>query len=179
MRLFMPPLMYKICNYLDINMKEYIILNRSIANKGHFIESSGIKKKILADLRDKGFKHTPQRLIIIDILANTKSHPSAQTIFRQAREKAPKISMSTVYYTLNLLKEHKLIRELEFYDMDNRYEANTDNHLNLICVECGKIQDYNDELPFSHRDIEEQTGFKALEMRLEYYGYCTDCMKNK
>jgi Fur family peroxide stress response transcriptional regulator len=87
--------------------------------------------------------------------------------------------MSTVYYTLNLLKTHKLIRELEFYDMDNRYEANIYNHLNLICVECGKIQDYSGGLPFSPRDVEEQTGFRALDMRLEYYGHCMECMKKK
>jgi Fur family peroxide stress response transcriptional regulator len=124
-------------------------------------------------------KQTPQRLIVIDILANTKSHPSAQTIFQQARQKAPKISMSTVYYTLNLLKTLRLIKELEFYDMDNRYEANIANHLNLICMECGKIQDYEDGLHFSSKGIEEQTGLKPLDMRLEYYGYCADCMEKK
>jgi Fe2+ or Zn2+ uptake regulation protein len=87
--------------------------------------------------------------------------------------------MSTVYYTLNLFKTQKLVKELEFYDMDNRYEANTANHLNLICVECGKIQDFREGLPVSSKKIEEQTGFRALDMRLEYYGYCSDCSRKK
>ncbi len=100
-------------------------------------------------------------------------------ILQQARAKVPKISMSTVYYTLNMLKTQKLIRELQFYDMDNRYEANTSDHLNLICVECGKIQDFADGLPFSIKEVEEKTGFRALEMRLEYHGYCSDCMSKK
>jgi len=131
------------------------------------------------ELRDKGLKLTPQRLLIIDILAGQKTHPSAQTLLRQAREKAPKISMSTVYYTLNLLKTLKLIKELDFYDMDNRYEANTDDHLNLICVACGNIQDFMEGVPASSGKIEERTGFRAHEMRLEYYGYCKDCLRNR
>jgi len=98
---------------------------------------------------------------------------------QQAREKAPKISVSTVYYTLNLLKRHKLIKELDFYDMENRYEANTADHLNLVCVACGKIQDYMESLPVSSRKIEEQTGFLVHELRLEYYGYCQDCSRKK
>ena len=84
--------------------------------------------------------------------------------------------MSTVYYTLNLLKKHKLIKELNFYDMENRYEANTASHLNLICVECGRIQDFMETVSVSPKRIEEQTGFRAHEMRLEYYGCCRDCM---
>jgi Fe2+ or Zn2+ uptake regulation protein len=79
--------------------------------------------------------------------------------------------MSMVYYTL--LKTQKLVKKLEFYDMDNRYEANTANHLNLICVKCGKIQDFKERLPVSPQ-IEEQTGFLVLDMRLEYYGYCSE-----
>jgi Fur family transcriptional regulator, peroxide stress response regulator len=130
-------------------------------------------------LRDKGFKLTPQRLLVIEILADGTSHPSAQTLVRQAREKAPKISVSTVYYTLNLLKKLKLIKELDFYDMDNRYEANTGDHLNLICLACGKIQDFMEGVPFSPGKIEKQTGFRANEMRLEYYGYCRDCLEAK
>lgn len=130
-------------------------------------------------LREKGLKLTPQRLLIIDLLAEGKSHPSAQTIVRKAREKYPKISVSTVYYTLNMLKKLKLIKELDFYDMDNRYEANTADHLNLICLACGKIEDFMEGVPAAAETIEERTGFRTHGMRLEYYGYCKDCLRTK
>lgn len=87
--------------------------------------------------------------------------------------------MSTVYYTLNLLKKEGLIKEIEFYDKANRYDANTSNHLNLICIKCGGIEDFKDELPVSFDKIEKRTGFKTHEMRFEYYGYCNDCKKKK
>jgi Fur family peroxide stress response transcriptional regulator len=130
-------------------------------------------------LREKGFKLTPQRLLIIDILIEGKTHPSAQALVEKAREKAPRISTSTIYYTLNLLKKLKLIKELDFHAMDNRYEVNTADHLNLICLACGKIQDFMEGVPASSGEIEERTGFRAHEMRLEYYGYCKECLRNK
>ncbi len=83
--------------------------------------------------------------------------------------------MSTVYYTLNLLKTEGLIKEIEFYDMENRYEGNISNHLNLICMKCGKIQDFMEDLPIPLKSVEQKTGFKVNEMRFEYYGCCREC----
>ena len=122
-------------------------------------------------------KLTRQRLEVISALAEDNSHPSALTLYRMARGKVPTISLSTVYYTLNLLKKHRLIKELEFYDMDNRYEGNTANHLNLICIQCGNIQDFSETVPISlsNETVEERTGFRAVDMRMEYYGYCGGC----
>jgi Fe2+ or Zn2+ uptake regulation protein len=129
----------------------------------------------LRRLRGKGFKLTPQRLEIIDILSSDKSHPSVQDILAKARKKAPKMSMSTVYYTLNMLKKEGLIKEIEFYDMEDRYEGNISNHLNLICMKCGKIQDFMEDLPIPLKSVEQKTGFKVNEMRFEYYGCCREC----
>ena len=143
------------------------------------IEAEEIKNRIVKALREKGLKLTPQRLLIIDILAKSKTHPSAQALLLQAREQAPKVSVSTVYYTLNLLKTLKLIKEMDFYNMDNRYETNTADHLNLICVSCGKIEDFMEGVPASSGKIEERTGFRAHGMRLEYYGYCRECLDRK
>ncbi len=142
------------------------------------IKPEEIRQRLLNCLKEKGLKLTPQRREIIEILSSEKSHPSARTIFQKAREKAPTISMSTVYYTLDIFKKYKAIKELEFYDMENRYEGDISNHLNLICIGCGKIQDFKEGLPFSQKVIEEKTGFKPYEMRFEYYGYCKECNRH-
>jgi len=96
-------------------------------------------------------------------------------ILKRVRKKAPQISISTVYYTLDVLKKEGLIREIAFYDKDNRYDVNISNHLNLICTKCGKIEDFIDELPISSQAIEKKTGFRPFQLRFEYYGYCKDC----
>ncbi len=134
-----------------------------------------IQQKLISSLREKGHKLTPQRLEIIKLLSQDRSHPGAMDVLEKVRQKAPKISMSTVYYTLDMLKKEGLIRELEFYDRDNRYDVNVVDHVNLICRKCGKIEDFAEALPLSYKMIEEQTGFQPEGMRFEYYGYCKGC----
>lgn len=134
-----------------------------------------IKEKLITALRDKGYKLTPQRLEIVSLLAHDKSHPSAMNIFQKVREKSPRISMSTVYYTLDMLKKEGLISELEFYDKDNRYDVNVENHINLICTRCGKITDFMGDVPSFADAVEIETGFKPASMRFEYYGICREC----
>lgn len=134
-----------------------------------------IEQKLIASLREKGYKLTPQRLEIIKLLSHDRSHPGAMDILEKVRQKAPKISVSTVYYTLDMLKKEGLIQELEFYERDNRYDVNVLNHVNLICRSCGKIEDFTEEVPFSSEMIKAQTGFRPVGMRFEYYGYCRRC----
>jgi len=141
----------------------------------HSEESDEIKKRLIKDLKEKGYKLTPQRTAIINILSKEKIHPRALDIFKKARKKVPQISMSTVYYTLDILKKKGLICELEFYDMDNRYDVNVSSHLNLICTKCGKIEDFNEEPPISSQAVQDKTGFQPFQMRFEYYGYCQEC----
>ncbi|HXX81634.1 MAG TPA: Fur family transcriptional regulator [Thermodesulfovibrionales bacterium] len=138
-----------------------------------------IERKLTASLREKGYKLTPQRLEIIKFLSNDLSHPGATDIFNRIRKKLPQISLSTVYYTLDILKKEGLIRELEFYERDNRYDITVSNHLNLICMHCGKIEDFEGELPVSSEVVKKKTGFEPVTMRFEYYGYCKECRTRK
>jgi Fe2+ or Zn2+ uptake regulation protein len=137
--------------------------------------SQDIEQKLITNLRKKGYRLTRQRLEIIKLLLHDKSHPGAMDIFQKVRQKVPQISMSTVYYTLDMLKKEGLIRELEFCEKDNRYDITVSDHINLICKKCGKIEDFTEAVPFSSEMIEEKTGFLPLGMRFEYYGYCKTC----
>jgi Fe2+ or Zn2+ uptake regulation protein len=111
------------------------------------MKSEEIRRRIIEGMKEKGLKLTSQRLVIVDIIAASRSHPSAADVFAAARKKAPRISLSTVYYTLDSLKRAGLIRELEFTDLDNRYEGDVSDHLNLVCRGCGKIEDFQAASP--------------------------------
>ncbi|MDH7511506.1 MAG: transcriptional repressor [Clostridiales bacterium] len=126
-------------------------------------------------MKERRLKRTSQRLVIVDILAGSRSHPSAFDIFAEARKKEPKISLSTVYYTLDSLKKAGLIRELEFDDLNNRYEGDICEHLNLVCRACGKIEDFPASSPVSPQEVEEKTGFMVEGVRLDFYGLCRKC----
>jgi Fe2+ or Zn2+ uptake regulation protein len=132
---------------------------------------------MLSHLRRKGYKLTPQRRAVVTVLAQDRSHPHVSEIIARARSLSPRISASTVYYTLAMLKEENLIREIEFYNADNRYDTNVSDHLNLICMACGKIEDYEGTVPVSARTVAETTGFRPVRMRFESYGYCKRCVR--
>jgi Fur family transcriptional regulator, peroxide stress response regulator len=150
-----------------------------IPNMKSRLQPQDIEAKLKKSLREKGYKLTPQRKAILNLLAMEMSHPGAADILKKVKKTVPQISMSTVYYTLDMLKKEGLIQELEFYDRDNRYDINVSNHINLICKKCGKIEDFPGELPYSYNQVQQKTDFQPVAMRYEYYGYCKDCRRKR
>jgi len=130
-------------------------------------------------LRERGYKLTSQRLAIISLLSKDMTHPGAADILKKIRKSLPQVSMSTVYYTLDILKKEGLIQELEFYDQDNRYDINISNHINLICKKCGRIEDLSGGISLSYMQIQQKTAFQPVAMRYEYYGYCKECRRKR
>jgi len=136
-----------------------------------------IEQKLISSLRAKGYKLTTQRLDIIKFLSRDLSHPGARDILQKVRKTVPRLSLSTVYYTLEMMKKEGLIREIDFYDRDNRYDTNTLDHINLVCTKCGRITDLMGDMPSFSKAVEKETGFKPASMRFEYYGYCKECRR--
>jgi Fe2+ or Zn2+ uptake regulation protein len=102
-----------------------------------------MKESIIKKMREERLKLTPQRLAVIEVLVDkTPLHPSAHVIHHDAKKKVKSLSLSTVYAILNEFSRHRIIKMLEFDKMENRYEANTREHINLICKGCKKIMDY-------------------------------------
>lgn len=126
-------------------------------------------------MRDRGLRVTPQREAILDYLLSTDAHPSARQIWETVRKRVPGISLSTVYSSLANLSRIGLIKELEFAEMENRYEGNLSHHINLICTRCGKISDYNPAHILDLDQIRRTTRFRAVGSRFELYGACKDC----
>ena len=138
------------------------------------------KETVYKQLKEKRLKRTPQRLAILDVLMeNTPRHPSADFIYQETKKKMRGLSLSTVYYTLNELSKHGIIKTLEFDRMENRYEATTSNHLNLVCIGCGSIEDFTEPLPVLPGEVEKRSGFRPHEVRFEYHGYCKKCLKKR
>ena len=100
-------------------------------------------------------------------------------MYEEARKRKKSLSLSTTYATLNELSRLGIIKTLQFDSMENRYEGNLEEHLNLICAHCGKILDYKIPPLVDQQKIMKKTGFSVTETRLEYYGYCRDCHAKK
>jgi Fur family peroxide stress response transcriptional regulator len=132
-------------------------------------------EELVSSLRDEGFRITPQRVAILDYLLKTDDHPSAEYIHKIIQKKYPMVSLSTVYKTLDLLKEKKLVNEIEV-DGEARFDAHTDAHINLVCMNCGTIDDVDEE---SLDEIKSRAARKSkyliLKGSFELFGYCTNC----
>jgi Fe2+ or Zn2+ uptake regulation protein len=137
-----------------------------------------MKESIIKGMRGRGLKLTPQRLAVIDVLVEKNLlHPSARLIYDTAKRKTKGLSLSTVYFTLNELSKRGIIKTLEFDKMENRYEGNITDHINLVCKECHGITDYRIPIVIDSREVTRKTRFWVTDTRLEYYGYCQKCRK--
>lgn len=145
----------------------------------HTLTPREIEAFLQKRLRELGYKLTSQRLAIISLLSKDMTHPGAADILKKIRKSLPQVSMSTVYYTLDILKNEGLIQELDFYDQDNRYDINISNHINLICKKCGRIEDLSGGISLSYMQIQQKTAFQPVAMRYEYYGYCKECRRKR
>jgi Fur family transcriptional regulator, peroxide stress response regulator len=134
------------------------------------------KESIIKQLRQRGLKITPQRVAIIEVLIEQRdSHPGARLVYKEAKKKNKSVSLSTTYATLNELSRHGIIKTLQFDKMENRYEGNLEEHINLICEKCKKILDYKIPITIDPRRVVRKTGFSITNTRLEYYGLCREC----
>ncbi|OPY06922.1 MAG: Peroxide-responsive repressor PerR [Syntrophaceae bacterium PtaB.Bin095] len=138
------------------------------------------KERFVKAIREKGLKVTPQRLAVIDVLVEKGHlHPGANLVYEEAGKKARGLSLSTVYATLSEFSRLGLIRTMEYDRMENRYEGNLEDHVNLVCEKCGSIADYAMPASLDPSEVTQRTGFLVTETRMECYGYCPDCLKDR
>ncbi len=132
-------------------------------------------EQIIKSLKDKGLRITPQRTAIMHYLLNTVEHPSAEQIYKKIRQSYPMISLSTVYKTLDMLKEKEMVNGIEVQG-EMRFDAHIDEHLNLICIDCGKIKDVDEG---SIKEIRKRAAgksrYRILKSNFELFGYCNVC----
>ncbi|MEA4972540.1 MAG: Fur family transcriptional regulator [Candidatus Metalachnospira sp.] len=132
-------------------------------------------------LRSKGLKVTPQRIAIMNMLMNTKAHPSAEVIFKTLEPTHPTMSLATVYKTLDSFNEAELIQVLSIDGESLHYDFNTAFHPHFICKQCNSVKDVevdiSDEMDSIVDKINEATDFKINKEQLFFYGTCDECKK--
>lgn len=126
--------------------------------------------------KDIGLKLTPQRLAILDYLEGNKDHPSAEDIYKAISERFPTMSFSTVYNTLETLKQKGLLWELTVDADKKRFDPNTDQHNHMICIKCKRIVDIHAKYERAVDDNEKR-GFEIVGYHVEFYGICPKCKK--
>ncbi|MFC1903843.1 Fur family transcriptional regulator [Chloroflexota bacterium] len=132
-------------------------------------------------LNKAGMRVTNQRTLIMKIIRQGKGHLDADEIYRRAREKQPRLSLSTVYRNLQRLKKLGLVEELHFVENHHHYEVKPSaEHHHLVCLGCGRVIEF--QYPLSHylkknikKNIPEATGFDITDTEVRMTGYCAKC----
>lgn len=133
-------------------------------------------EQALEKLKGTGVRMTPQRQAILSYLMNTKSHPTADEIYRALESTFPSMSVATVYNNLKVFVESGLVRELTFGDASSRYDADLTDHYHAICGSCGKIVDFHHPpIAEVENTAAEATGFIVNGHRVEVHGTCPEC----
>ena len=124
-------------------------------------------------------KNTPQRRLILEIIQ--QGHFNADEIYLLARKQNPRISLSTVYRTLQKLKQLGVIDEHHFDEAHHHYELKSgDEHYHLVCLDCGKIIEFQHPMKrYINEKIPAAKDFKIVSTELNISGYCDKCRKKK
>jgi len=132
-------------------------------------------------LNTAGLRNTAQRALIMNIIRNGTGHLDADEVYRQAKRKQPRLSLSTVYRTLQKLKGLGLIEELHFDEAHHHYEIKppTEHH-HLLCLGCGKVIEFKYPLArLVKKNAIEAKDFEITGSEVRMTGYCANCQETK
>lgn len=135
--------------------------------------------EILAKLRQRDFRITPQRIAILKAFIQSQNHPSIEQVYEDVKVNFPTTSLATVYKTVNLLKEIGEILEISFAGGGNRYDGNRPySHPHLICTQCNKIIDPQVSLLDQMiAEVAKATGYRIDSHQVQFLGVCPSCQK--
>ena len=134
-------------------------------------------------LRTRSLKLTPQRERIFERVFSTHEHFSAETLYGWLRAAAgPAVSRATVYRTLGLLVEGGFLESLDAGSGELLYEhvLGHRHHDHLMCIDCGRIEEFSDErIEALQKEAAQRKGFALLYHNLRLFGTCAACTKKR
>lgn len=125
--------------------------------------------------RQKGLKVTPQRECIFEVLWGAAQHPTAESVFAEARQRMPTMSLRTVYQTLNDLAAMGELHQLDLGTGSSRFDPDTTVHHHLVCTGCGRIRDLHVDFSSLAPPAAGLDGFEAGPAEVVFRGLCRDC----
>jgi len=138
--------------------------------------------RLQRELGARGIRLTRQRRVLLQVMETARRHLDAGEILDRAQKIDPEITRVTVYRTIDLLKRHGLIDELDLLHLRGDrhfYESHGPrDHIHVACIRCGKVREVESELYEElKRQISRDTGIEITVSRTEVGGVCADCRR--
>ncbi len=127
--------------------------------------------------QQKGIKLTSHRRVIAKVILDSEDHPDVEDIYIRSNKIDKRISLATVYRTLNLFESYGIIRKLELGGGKARYEIFNGEycHHHLIDIKNGNIIEFFEPgLEVIKNSIAKKLGYKVLDYKFELYGIPND-----
>jgi Fe2+ or Zn2+ uptake regulation protein len=144
-----------------------------------YVNAPAVKVKGRSVLNKAGLRATNQRALLLAIIRQGDEHMDAFELYRRAQEKEPRISLSTVYRTLQKFKELGLVEEVHLGEGHHHYEIkHGSEHHHLVCLGCGRVVEFVCPMSCNLKEnIANSTGFEITESTVRMTGYCPECRK--
>jgi Fur family ferric uptake transcriptional regulator len=123
--------------------------------------------------REKGLRMTGQRRVVAQVLSEASDHPDVEQVYQRAMGLDSNISIATVYRTVRLFEEAKIIERHDFGDGRARFEETSikQHHHHLIDLVTGEVIEFEDaKLEKMKQQIARELGYDLVGDRLELYG---------
>jgi len=134
-------------------------------------------EKYVKLLKEKQIKITPQRLEILRYLDEHRTHPTVDKIFSELKEKNPALSKTTVYNSVDILRDYGLIQSLTISGSELRYDFKHGMHHHFLCKKCGEIIDIDVKCAFLNKFLHGK--HRVDEVHGYFKGICKKCLKKE
>jgi Fur family ferric uptake transcriptional regulator len=151
------------------------------ASTGERLNTAETTGRLQQAVKNLGIRLTRQRRVILQVMDEAEQHLDVDQILERGRKIDSGVHLVTVYRTIELLKKHGLIDELDLLHLRgdrHYYESHGPrDHIHVACLRCGKVREFESRL---YEQLKEQIardfGMKVTVSRTEVGGYCADCL---
>jgi len=131
-------------------------------------------EKAYSRLREAGLRLTPQRRVVVEVLAGDTSHPRAEDVADEVARRIPGVSLSTVYKTLHEFAGVGLVRELEGAG-PMRFDPDSSEHAHIVCDDCGTVADLEIGSSVANDVASSASGFAVNHVDITVHATCATC----
>lgn len=125
-------------------------------------------------------KYSKQREALLKLLRSTRSHPTANRLYRELQKEFPNISLGTVYRNLAQLSQNGDIMPLNINTEKEHFDGFTHEHYHFVCNRCGAVIDVDlPDISDLNSEIEKQIGAQVEKCSMSFYGICKSCIDQK
>jgi len=139
--------------------------------------ASEIDERLVGELRDRGLRVTPQRIVIHRALCSEARHMTAEQVLASVSDVLPGTSLPTVYSTLELLESLQLVRRVGTGNGAVVFDSRVEPHAHTVCRRCGTMADLEGTAaPDDALGRASDAGFVPDHAQLVVWGLCRDCV---